>query len=72
MQGKNFHIIIRQEGEYVIAKALENNVSSFGKDTISAMDNLKEALELYYEAEKEPLYQEIKSVALVDYQLENA
>ncbi len=63
---------MREEGEYVIAKALENNVSSFGTDTVSAMGNLKEALELYYEAEEQPLYHEIKAVSLVDYQLENA
>lgn len=52
MQRRNFHIVMREEGEYVIAKALENNVSSFGTDTVSAMDKLKEALELYYEGEE--------------------
>ena len=61
-----------QEGENFIAKALENNVSSFGTDTISAMNNLKEALELYYEDEQKPLYNEIKAVSLINYELKDA
>jgi len=41
--------IIQQEGDWYVAKCLENDVASQGKTIDGAMNNLKEALELYYE-----------------------
>ena len=46
MKIKN-NIIISKEREWYIAKCLENNVASQGKTKEEALDNLKEALELY-------------------------
>ena len=41
------NIIIKKEKEWYIAKCLDNNVVSQGKTKEEALDNLKEALELY-------------------------
>ena len=47
----SFHVtaVIWQEENWYVAKCLENNVASQGKSIEEAMNNLKEALELYYE-----------------------
>ena len=40
---------IQQEDDWYVAKCVENDIASQGKTLDEAMDNLKEALELYYE-----------------------
>ena len=45
----NVTAVIWQEDNWYVAKCLENNVASQGKTLNEAMDNLKEALELYFE-----------------------
>ncbi len=47
----SFHVttVIQQEDNWYVAKCLENDVASQGKTIEEAMQNLKEALELYYE-----------------------
>jgi len=42
-------VVIQQEDSWYVAKCLENDVASQGKTIDEALDNLKEALELYYE-----------------------
>lgn len=42
-------VLITNEEDWVVAKDCETNVASQGKTVQEAMDNLKEALELYYE-----------------------
>ncbi len=59
-------IKIEQEDDWFVATCLENSVASQGKTIIEAMENLKEAIVLYYEDEtnkedlillrKEPVY----------------
>jgi predicted RNase H-like HicB family nuclease len=46
-------IIIKQEEEWFVATCLENNIASQGKTLDEAIINLKEAIALYYEDEKE-------------------
>ncbi|MCL1823596.1 MAG: type II toxin-antitoxin system HicB family antitoxin [Oscillospiraceae bacterium] len=41
--------VIQQEDDWYVAKCLENDIASQGKTLDEAADNLKEALELYYE-----------------------
>jgi predicted RNase H-like HicB family nuclease len=48
-------IIVKQEEEWVVATCLENDVASQGKTIDEAVANLKEAIALYYEDEKEDL-----------------
>jgi predicted RNase H-like HicB family nuclease len=48
-------IIIKQEEEWFVATCLENDIVSQGKTMDEAIANLKEAIVLYYEDEKEDL-----------------
>jgi predicted RNase H-like HicB family nuclease len=42
-------VIVQRDDDWYVAKCLENSVASQGKTVEEAIDNLKEALELYYE-----------------------
>ncbi len=46
---KNVHSVVWKEGKWFVAKALEVEVTSQGKSEKKALENLKEALELYFE-----------------------
>lgn len=46
---KQIHSIVWKEDKWYVAKALEVEVASQGKNEQEALDNLKEALELYFE-----------------------
>lgn len=46
---KKLHSIVWKEDKWYVAKALEVEVASQGKTQTEALDNLKEALELYFE-----------------------
>jgi predicted RNase H-like HicB family nuclease len=51
-----FTVSIQQEDNWYVAKCLENNVASQGKTMDEAIDNLREALTLYFEDEAPPIY----------------
>lgn len=42
-------VIVQKEDNWYVAKCLENSVASQGKTIEESIDNLREALELYYE-----------------------
>jgi predicted RNase H-like HicB family nuclease len=42
-------IVIQKEENWYVATSIETNVASQGKTIDEALDNLKEALELYFE-----------------------
>lgn len=46
---KQIHSVVWKENRLFVAKALEVEVASQGKTEKKALDNLKEALELYFE-----------------------
>lgn len=46
-----FYAVIAREGKWYVATALPSGVTSQGKSIEEARENLKEALELYYEDE---------------------
>ena len=46
---KRVHSVIWKEDKLYVSKALEVEVASQGKTEKEALDNLKEALELYFE-----------------------
>ncbi len=48
---KNFHYVIWKEDKWFVARSLEVEVASQGKTQKEAADNLREALELYFEDE---------------------
>ena len=45
--------VLYREGKYFVAQCLNVDVSSFGKTIKEAQNNIKEALELYFEGERE-------------------
>jgi len=45
-------VIVQKEENWYVARCLENSVASQGKTIEEALNNLKEAIELYYEDEK--------------------
>ena len=45
-------IVIKKEEEWFVATCLENNIASQGKSIDDAVENLKEAIVLYYEDEE--------------------
>jgi len=54
MQSTRFNVIVQREGNWHVAKCLDNSVASQGKTVEESLANLIESLELYYE--DEPLY----------------
>jgi len=46
-------IIIRREEDWFVATCIENNIASQGKTIDEAIENLKEAIALFYEDELE-------------------
>jgi len=53
-QPTRFNVIVQKDDTWYVAKCVDNSVASQGKTIEEALDNLKEALELYYE--DQPLY----------------
>lgn len=51
---KDIHALIWQEGKLFVAKAIEIELASQGKTKQEALENLKEAISLYFEDEKIP------------------
>ena len=51
---KTFTVAIVKDENWYVAKCIENNVASQGMSIDDAIDNLREALELYYENEQLP------------------
>ncbi len=49
MQKQNLTVITWRESKYFVAQCLNVDVSSFGKTKKEALENLEEALELYFE-----------------------
>ena len=46
-----FNVIVQKDDSWYVAKCIDNSVASQGKSVEEALNNLKEALELYYEDE---------------------
>jgi predicted RNase H-like HicB family nuclease len=46
---KNIKYIVYKEGKHYVSQSINVDVSSFGDTIEEAIDNLKEALDLYFE-----------------------
>jgi predicted RNase H-like HicB family nuclease len=55
---KRFTVLIWEEEKWFVARCLENNVASQGSNLDEAMNNLREALFLYYENEQVPEFKQ--------------
>lgn len=60
-----FATVIIQEGKWYVARAVELGVVSQGKTVQEALDNLREAVELYLEDNPRAKKLSLKSVPLV-------
>ena len=49
---KNIKYVVYKEGKYYVSQCLNVDVSSFGSTVQEAVDNLREAVELYFDDEK--------------------
>ena len=47
-----YNVIVQKEEKWYVAKCLDNNIASQGKTIEEALENLKEALELYSQSEE--------------------
>lgn len=47
-----YNVIIQKEENWYVSKCIDNNIASQGKTIEEALENLKEALELYAQNEK--------------------
>ncbi|HRF57377.1 MAG TPA: type II toxin-antitoxin system HicB family antitoxin [Campylobacterales bacterium] len=46
---QNIKYVVYKDGDYYVSQCLNVDVSSFGESIEEAIENLKEALELYFE-----------------------
>lgn len=56
--------IVWKEDKHYVAQCLNVEISSFGKTKKEAIDNLDEALELYFEEEKKPLVTKVERLEI--------
>jgi len=64
--------VVWKEGKFYVAQCLNVEVSSFGKTKKEALDNLNEALELYFEDQKPIKIVKIENPSIVKHQLQYA
>lgn len=64
--------VVWQEGKYFVAQCLNVEVSSFGETRQGALANLDEALELYFEDQKEPKINPVSRPQIVSQSLKHA
>lgn len=65
MKKTQLKYIIWKEGKHVVAQCLNFDVSSFGKTKKEAVDNLTEAISLYFEDSKKSKVQKIERPEVV-------
>jgi predicted RNase H-like HicB family nuclease len=62
---KSIKYIIYKEGKFYVSQALNVDISSFGKTIEEATNNLKEALDLFFEDDSaKRTYQKIENTLL--------
>ena len=57
---KSFKYVVYKEDKYYVSQCLNIDVSSFGETSQEAIENLKEAVELYFQDENaDQIYQTV-------------
>ncbi len=64
--------IVWQEGKYFVAQCLNVEVSSFGETKSEALENLNEALELYFEDSPLDSFQQVENPEIVTTSINHA
>lgn len=62
---KSLKYILYKEGDYYVSQCLNVDVSSFGINIQEAIDNLKEAMELYFEDNDEVISFQVINEAMI-------
>lgn len=65
MKEINLNITTWKEGKHYVAQCLNLDISSFGKTKKEALDNIYEALELYFEDTPHPEISKIKEPEII-------
>ncbi|MBU1032637.1 MAG: hypothetical protein ABII13_03255 [Patescibacteria group bacterium] len=65
MRKNDFKAAVWKEGKYYVSQCLNVDVSSFGKTKIQALENLHDAVELYFEDVKKPKYVRVEQPSVV-------
>ena len=68
----DFNTVIWKEGDHYVSQCLEVDVSSFGDTKEEALDNLHEALQLYFEDVKIPQKTKVEDPVIASVTLQNA
>lgn len=66
MKKLNLKSVVWKEGKFFVAQCLSVDVSSFGKTKKEAIENLNEAIELYFEDHKKPSIVKIERPELIN------
>ncbi|HPA71982.1 MAG TPA: type II toxin-antitoxin system HicB family antitoxin [Spirochaetota bacterium] len=66
---KNMKYTVWKEGKYYVAQCLNVDVSSFGETIDESIRNLVEAVELYFENNDNPVYNQIENVMIGESQV---
>jgi predicted RNase H-like HicB family nuclease len=72
MKTLNLQSVVYKESKYWVAQCLNVDVSSFGESESEALDNLKEALELYFEDIDQPEISEVNKPEVKKLTLQSA
>lgn len=64
--------VIWKEGKFYVAQCLNVDVSSFGKTKKEALNNLNEALELYFEDQQNIKIVKIEKPSIVKHKFQHA
>jgi predicted RNase H-like HicB family nuclease len=68
----NLEHIVWKEGKHFVAQCLNVDISSFGDSKEEALENLKEALELYFEDNNLSTVLEIEQAEIIHATFSNA
>lgn len=64
--------VVYKEDKYFVAQCLDVDVSSFGETEKEALDNLREALELYFEDVPIAQLHQVQSPKIIPLKMEHA
>ena len=65
----NLKYTVWKEEKYYVSQCLNIDISSFGETVDEAVSNLKEAVELYFENNDNPVYTQVDNVMIGECQI---
>jgi len=71
MRRINLQNVVWKEGKYYVAQCLNVDISSFGRTKKEALNNIDEALDLYFEDVKSPRLTKVEKPEIVNLYLQH-